>query len=62
MIASIVLPDRVTLHNGEKLQLERTSDLGNLNAGILVFVDGGQNPEYVPWKDVAQIVFDHAPA
>jgi len=60
MIASIELPDRVTLHNGEKLQLERSADLGEHNAGILIFVDGGQHPEYVPWTEVAQIVFDHA--
>ena len=61
MIASIVLPDRVTLRNGEQLQLERSSDLGERNAGILIFVDGGEHPEYVPWTEVAQIVFDHAP-
>ena len=57
MIASIVLPDRVTLHNGEKLQLERDADLGKQNAGILIFVDGGQHPEYVPWTKVARLAF-----
>jgi hypothetical protein len=55
MIASIEFPDRVTLLNGETLQLERSSDLGKQNAGVLVFVDGGQKPEYVPWTDVARI-------
>jgi len=59
MIASIVLPDRVTLHNGETLQLERSADLGERNAGILIFVDGGEHPEYVPWTEVVRIVFDH---
>jgi hypothetical protein len=49
---------RVTLHDGEELQLERTGDLGERNAGILVFVDGSQSPEYVPWADVEQVVFD----
>ncbi len=57
MIASIVLPDRVTLHNGEKLQLERSADLGKQNAGVLIFVDGGQHPEYVPWTEVARLAF-----
>ena len=57
MIASIVLPDRVTLRNGEQLQLERSSDLGERNAGILIFVDGGEHPEYVPWTDVARLAF-----
>jgi len=62
MIASIVLPGRVTLRNGETLQLERGSDLGNLNAGTLIFVDGGEHPEYVPWTEVVRIDFDQPPA
>jgi hypothetical protein len=32
------------------------------NAGILIFVDGGEHPEYVPWTDVVRVDFDHAPA
>ncbi|HEX5716617.1 MAG TPA: hypothetical protein VF179_10690 [Thermoanaerobaculia bacterium] len=64
LIASIVSPGReerdaqrarVTLHNGEELQLERTGDLGEGNAGMLIFVDGRQRPEYVPWNDVEQV-------
>jgi hypothetical protein len=71
LIASIVPPGReergaqrarVTLHNGEELQLERTGDLGEGNAGMLIFVDGRQRPEYVPWTDVEQIDFDRPPA
>jgi hypothetical protein len=71
LIASIVLPGRqergaqrarVTLHDGEELQLERTGDLGEGNAGMLVFVDGRQRPEYVPWTDVEQIDLDRPPA
>jgi hypothetical protein len=67
LIASIVPPGReergaqrarVTLHNGEELQLERTGDLGEGNAGMLIFVDGRQRPEYVPWTDVEQVDFD----
>jgi hypothetical protein len=58
LIASIMLSGgeehgvpraRVTLHDGEALQLERTGDLGVANAGMLIFVDGRERPEYVPW-------------
>jgi hypothetical protein len=71
LIASIVPPGReergarrarVTLHNGEELQLERTGDLGEGNAGLLIFVDGRQRPEYVPWTDVEKVDFDRPPA
>jgi len=70
MISSIVLADReegsarharVTLHSGEELQLERTGDLGG-NAGMLIFVDGRNRPEYVRWADVGQVDFDRPPA
>jgi hypothetical protein len=53
---------RVTLHSGEELQLERTGDLGEGNAGMLIFVDGRERPEYVPWSDVKQVDFDRPPA
>jgi hypothetical protein len=71
LVASIELSGRddrgarsasVTLHDGEELQLERTGDLGAGNAGMLIFVDGGQRPEYVPWTDVEQVEFDRPPA
>ncbi|MBL0158396.1 MAG: hypothetical protein IPP47_15025 [Bryobacterales bacterium] len=67
LIASIVLPNAgehgarralVTLHSGEALQLERSGDLGKGNAGMLVFVEGRQGPEYVPWADVQQVALD----
>ena len=48
----------VRLHNNEKLQLERAGDLGAGNAGLLVFVDDGAPPEYIPWIDVEQIDFE----
>jgi hypothetical protein len=48
----------VTLHNSEKLRLERAGDLGAGNAGLLVFVDDGAPPEYIPWVDVEQIDFE----
>jgi hypothetical protein len=71
LISSIVPPGReergaqrarVTLHNGEELRLERAGDLGEGNAGLLIFVDGRQRPEYVPWTDVEQVDFDRPPA
>jgi hypothetical protein len=71
LIASIVLPGseesgaghaKVTLHNGEELQLERTGDLGEGNAGMLVFVDGSQGPEYVLWTDIELVDFDRPPS
>jgi len=71
LIASIVPPsreergaqrDRVILHSGEELQLERAGDLGEGNGGMLIFADGRQRPEYVPWTDVEQVDFDRPPA
>jgi hypothetical protein len=71
LIASIVPPGReergaqrarVTLQNGEELQLERTGDLGEGNAGMLIFVASRQRPEYVPWTDVEQVDFARPPA
>jgi hypothetical protein len=71
LIASLVPPGReergaqrarVTLHSGEELQLEPTGDLGEGNAGMLIFVDGRERPEYVLWTDVEQVDFDRPPA
>ena len=71
LISSIVSADRdergaerarVTLYSGEELQLERTGDLGARHAGILIFVGGGERPEYVRWTDVEQVDFDRPPA
>jgi hypothetical protein len=52
----------VTLRGGEQLRLERTGDLGERNAGVLVFVDDRRRPEYVPWADVARVDFDRPQA
>ena len=52
---------RVTLHSGEELQLERTGDLGDRNAGMLIFVKGRERPEYVPWTDIEQVDFNRPP-
>jgi hypothetical protein len=51
----------VILEGGEILALEAAGDLGDRNAGLLVFVDGGERAEYVPWGDVARIDFDREP-
>lgn len=69
-VASIRLPareqkvprGRVTLHSGEELDLELQGDLGQGNAGLLVFVEGRPNPEYVPWSEVQEVDFDRPPA
>lgn len=62
LIASIVLsggeePARVTLSNGTQLQLDRRGDLGESNAGMLIFAGGSQRPEYVLWTDVERVDF-----
>lgn len=51
-------PVKVTLHSGEQLELERRGDLGDGNAGMLVFVDGTEASEYVSWADVALVNLD----
>lgn len=48
----------VVLASGEALALEPDGDLGDRNAGLLVFADGGERAEYVPWGEVARIDFD----
>ena len=51
----------MTLHGGEELQLDRAGDLGERNAGMLIFVDGRERPEYVPWTEIEQIDFNRPP-
>jgi hypothetical protein len=53
---------RVTLAGGETLELERAGDLDDGNAGLLVFADGRERPDYLPWADVARIDLDPLPA
>lgn len=71
LVASIVLSAleergarcaQVTLRDGPQLQLDCTGDLGKGNAGALVFAAGRQQPEYVSWNSVDQIVLDPPPA
>jgi hypothetical protein len=64
LIASIVPEGRgaehasVTLESSEELRLEQAGDLGEGNAGMLIFVDGQERPEYVPWAEVERVDFD----
>ena len=51
-------PTRVKLKNGVELRLEWDGDVGEQNAGMLVFVEGKAKPSYVPWADVVRIEFD----
>jgi len=53
---------RVILHGGEELKLECAGDLGEGNAGMLVFTDGEGKPAYVPWADAERIEFNRPPA
>jgi hypothetical protein len=52
----------VVLHSGEELLLERAGDLGDANAGLLIFVKGRESPVYVPWADVTRLDLNRPPA
>lgn len=73
LIASIGLPDSADLaapkatitfhdhdHDHEPLQLELAGDLGETHAGLLIFVDGREPADYVPWAEVRHIAFERA--
>jgi hypothetical protein len=49
---------RVVLQSGEALSLERSGDVGDANAGMLVFVAGRERPGFVPWAEVEQVDFE----
>jgi hypothetical protein len=46
---------RIVLQSGDELELESKGDLGPGNAGMLIFVDGRDRPDYVPWIEVEKI-------
>jgi hypothetical protein len=48
---------KVTLRSDEVLRLDPRGDLGQENAGVLVFSNRQARPEYVPWSDVEKIDF-----
>lgn len=70
LVASVALPDGegcrdgrhagVTLHSGETLDLECTGDLGEGNAGMLIFTEGREQPDYLPWNAVERVDFDQS--
>lgn len=47
----------VTFRDGRKLALSGDEDTGDGHAGLLVFRDGQEKPEYVPWRLVRQVAF-----
>lgn len=51
----------MVLHDGKELQLERTGDLAEGNAGLLIFVDGRERPEFVTWADVERLDLKRPP-
>jgi hypothetical protein len=48
----------IKLRSGDQLLLGGGRDVSDRNDGLLVFQEGAQEPEYVPWKKVVEIVFD----
>ena len=53
---------RLILRDGEELPLDRDGDLGERNAGMLIFVNGRERPEYVRWTDVEQVDLERQPS
>lgn len=47
----------VELKNGNKLMLEDAQDVNYKNQGVLVFVSGKGDPQYIPWDKVSEIEF-----
>jgi hypothetical protein len=40
---------------GDLVHLEAAGDLGEHSGGLLVFVDGREHAEYVPWREVRRV-------
>jgi len=49
---------RVVLRSGEELELEGQADVGDGNAGILVFPNEGDEPTYLEWDQVSRVELD----
>jgi hypothetical protein len=62
LIAAIVPQDwdssRIQLRAGGEVVLEDQTDVGEGNAGLLVFASDGARPTYVEWEDVKRIDFE----
>jgi hypothetical protein len=48
----------VVLRNGNELLLGDARDVSDRNAGLLVYTKGENEPVYIEWKNVTEIVFD----
>ncbi len=48
----------VELRNGDKILLGDTQDVSDSNDGILVFQNPDEEPIHIPWKKLAEVVFD----
>jgi hypothetical protein len=46
---------RVLLHDGTELQVEDSGDLGEQNAGVLIFAPGRERPEHVSWAEIERV-------
>lgn len=47
----------ITLRNGETLLLGDSQDVSARNGGVLVFVKGKKEPQYVSWRKINEITF-----
>jgi hypothetical protein len=47
----------VELKSGEKLMLDDGQDVDDRNQGVLIFAQGKDNPQYVPWEKISEIEF-----
>jgi hypothetical protein len=52
----------ITLRSGEVLELDAAGDLGPQNGGMLIFVEGAAQAEYVPWNEVLRVDLDRPSA
>lgn len=48
----------VELRNGERILLGDGRDVSDKNDGLLVFNRKSSEPDYIPWKDIVEIIFD----
>ncbi len=48
----------VKLKNGDQILLGDTQDVDDSNDGILVFEDPDSEPIHIPWRKLAEVVFD----
>ena len=67
LIATIIPPrdetseddhTRVILHGGHEFNFEAAGDLGPGNPGMLIFIEGQETAEHVPWDGVERVELD----